>query len=73
MAVTVADGALLGGFAWELFAFKAEFDAFGVGAVADLAELVFSCHATNCSVGACAALHSGAFFTSDTANTNLHG
>jgi integrase len=61
LAVTVAYGSLLGGFAGELFAFKAGFYAFGVGAVADLAELVFSCHAACRSVGA------GAFFT----NPNL--
>lgn len=72
MAVTVAYGSLLGGFAWKLFAFKAEFDSFGMGAVADLAELVFSCYTTSCSIGAVVALHFGAFLTSDTANTNLH-
>lgn len=53
-------------------AFKAEFYAFGVGAVADLAEPVFSCHAACRSVGAGAFLHFGAFLTSDTANTNFH-
>ncbi len=47
LAVTVAYGALFGGFAWELGAFKAESDAFLLGAVADLAEPVLSCNATD--------------------------
>jgi hypothetical protein len=72
LAVTVAYGSLLGGFAWELFAFKAEFDAFCVGAVADFAELVFTGNTADCAVGAFAALHFGAFLAGDTANTNLH-
>jgi hypothetical protein len=63
---------LLGGFAWKLFAFKAEFNAFTVGAVADFAELVFHSHTADAAVGACAALHFGAFLAGDTANTNLH-
>lgn len=72
MAVTVADGSLLGGFTWKLFAFKTKFDAFGVGTVADFAELVFPCNTANCSVGAVAALYSGAFLAGDSANTNPH-
>jgi hypothetical protein len=43
-----------------------------VGAVADLAELVLSGHATSCAVGACAALHSGTFLAGYTANTDFH-
>ena len=62
LAVTIAYGSLLGGFAGELAAFKAELDAFGVGAVADFAELVFSCNAANGSVRAGAFLHFWAFF-----------
>jgi hypothetical protein len=54
---------LLGGFTWELVAFKAEFNAFGVGAVADLAELVFPCNAADISVWACAFLHFGGHFS----------
>lgn len=72
LAVTVAYWSLLSGFAWKLFAFKAEPDSFRVGAVADLAELVFSCYTASCSIGALVALHFGAFLASDTANTNLH-
>jgi hypothetical protein len=72
LAVPVAYGSLFGGFAWKLFAFKAEVYSFGVGAVADLAELVLSGHATGCAVGACAALHSGAFLAGYTANTDFH-
>jgi hypothetical protein len=72
LAVTVADGSHLGGFAWELVAFKAEFNAFVVGAVADFAELVFPCNAADAAVGACATLHSGAFLAGNAANTNFH-
>ena len=72
MAVSVADGSLLGGFTGEAAAFKAKFDAFGVGAVADLAELVFPCNAARFSVGACALLHLGTFLAGNTANTNPH-
>jgi hypothetical protein len=70
LAVTVAYGSLFGGFTGELGAFKAEFDAFGVGAIADLAEFVLSCNAANATVGAGAFNHFWAFFTSDSANTN---
>lgn len=72
LAVAIAYGALLGGFAGELGAFKAEFDAFGVGAVADSAELVFSCYAADGSVWACGFLHFGAFFACDSADTDFH-
>ena len=72
LIVTVTDGSLLGGFTGELAAFKAEFYAFGVGAVADFAELVLPSHAASCSVGACGTLHSGAFLAGDSANTNFH-
>lgn len=72
LAVTVAYWSLLSGFAWKLFAFKAELDSFRVGAVADLAELVFSCYTARCSIGAVVTLHFRAFLTSDTAHTNLH-
>lgn len=71
MAVTIAYGAFLGGFTWELAAFKAKFDDFGEGAVADLAKLVFPSNAAGCAVGAGAFLHFGAFLTSDPTNTNL--
>jgi hypothetical protein len=63
---------LFGGFAGELFAFKAEFYAFGVGAVADFAEFVFSCYATNGAVWAGAFVHFWAFFACDSANPNFH-
>ena len=72
LAVPVAYWSFLCCFAWELVAFKAEFDAFCVSTVADLAELVFSCCATCWICRACVFLHSGAFFTSDSTNTNLH-
>jgi hypothetical protein len=72
LAVPVAYWPLLGGFAWELFAFKTEVDAFGVSAVADLAELVLPCNATDSAVWACVALHSGTFLAGDTANTDFH-
>ena len=72
LAVTVAYGALLGGFAGKLGAFKAEFDAFGVGAVADSAELVFACYAADGSVWACVLLHFGAFFACDSADADFH-
>jgi hypothetical protein len=69
LAVTVAYRSLLGGFAGELAAFKAEFNAFGECAVADLAELVFSCNATDASVWARAAGHFGAFLAGDSADS----
>jgi hypothetical protein len=47
LAVTVAYGALLGGFAGEFAAFKTELYAFSVGAVADFAEFVFSGYAAD--------------------------
>jgi hypothetical protein len=72
LAVAIAYGALLGGFAGKLGAFKAEFDAFGVGAVADSAELIFACYAAEFSVWAFALLHFGAFFTCDSADTDFH-
>ncbi len=72
MAVTVAYGPLLGGFAGELLAFKTEFNAFGVSTVADLAELVFSCHAPDVAVGAGAFLHFGTFLACYAANANSH-
>ena len=71
MAVTVAYGSLLGGFAWELVAFKAEFNTFGVGAVADLAELVFPCNAANAPLGQVPFAFLG-IFHSDSTNTNFH-
>ena len=72
LAVAIAYRALLGGFAGKLGAFKAEFDAFGVGAVAYLAEFVFACYAADGSVWACALLHFGAFFACDSADTDFH-
>jgi hypothetical protein len=45
----IVDWALLGGLARKLFTFKAQFDAFIMGAIADLAEPVLSCNATNCA------------------------
>jgi hypothetical protein len=51
LAVTIAYGTFLGGFTLELAAFKAKFDAFGEGAVADLAKLVFPSNAAGCAVG----------------------
>jgi hypothetical protein len=70
LAVTVAYGSLFGGFTRELGAFKTEFDAFSVGAIANLAEFVLSCHAANIAVGADAFHHFWAFLTCDSANTN---
>jgi len=70
LAVTVAYGSLFSSFTGELGAFKAEFYAFVVGAVADLAEFVFSCHAASATVGAGAFHHFWAFLTCDSANTN---
>jgi hypothetical protein len=72
LAVTVAYGSQLGSFARELFAFKAEFDSFGVGAVADLAELVFPCNTADRSVWTGARSHFWAFFACDSANSNFH-
>ena len=63
---------MLGGFTGKLAAFEAEFYAFGVGAVADFAELVLPRYATDYAVGAGAFLHSGAFLASNSANTNPH-
>jgi hypothetical protein len=63
---------LLGGFTGELFAFKAQFNAFDECAVADLAKLILSCYAASRSIGAGAFLHFGAFLASNTANTNPH-
>ena len=71
MAVPIAYGTLFGCFTWELGAFKAELYAFGVGAIADLAELVLSCHATICYRWAGAFLHFWAFLACDSANANL--
>jgi hypothetical protein len=70
LTVTVAYWPLFGSFTWEIGAFKAEFDTFGVGAVANLAEFVFSCHAANATVWAGAFNHFWAFLTCDSANTN---
>jgi hypothetical protein len=72
LAIPVAYWPLLGSFAWKFFAFKTELDSFHVGAVAYLAELVFSCYTASYSVGAVVALHFWAFLTSDSAHTNLH-
>jgi hypothetical protein len=63
---------LLGGFTWELATFKAEFHTFSVSAVADFAELVLSCHATNTSIWTCIALHFWAFLAGDSTNTDSH-
>jgi len=64
-------GADFGSFTGELAAFKAQFYVFGVGAVADLAELVFSCYATVWTCWAGAFLHFWAFLACDSANTNF--
>jgi hypothetical protein len=72
LAVTVAYWAFLCGFAGEFAAFKAEFNAFDECAVADLAELVFSCNAADAAVWACAAGHFGAFLACDSADTDFH-
>jgi len=63
---------LPGDFTGEFGAFKAKFNAFDVGAVADLAKLVFACDTANVAVGAGAFLHFWAFFTCYSANTDSH-
>lgn len=72
LAVPVAYGTLFGCLAGELAAFKAEFDAFLVGAVAYGAELVGAGYAACFSVGAAFGLHFGAFFTCDSAYAYSH-
>jgi hypothetical protein len=52
-------------------AFKAEFNAFVVCTVADLAELVFPRHATDCAIWACIAHHFWAFLAGDTSDTDF--
>jgi hypothetical protein len=53
-------------------AFKAEFFAFEVGAVADFTKLVFSGNTTRRAVWAGAFLHFGAFFASYSTYANKH-
>jgi hypothetical protein len=72
LAVTITDWPQFGGFTGEVFAFKAQFYAFGVSAVADLAKLVFSWHATNPTVWTGACLHFGAFFACYSTNAYTH-
>jgi hypothetical protein len=72
LAVTIAYGSALGGFAGKLFAFKTQLHAFAIGAVADLTKLVFPSNAADAAVWACAFLHFGAFFAGDSTNANLH-
>jgi hypothetical protein len=72
LAVTIAYGTLLGGFAGKLWTFKAELNAFGVGAVAYLAELVFACYAADGSVWAITLLHFGAFLAGYSTDTDFH-
>lgn len=71
MAVTIAYGALLGGFTRERGAIKAEFNAFCEGTVADLAKLVLARYAANAAVGAGAASHFWAFFAGDSTYTDF--
>jgi hypothetical protein len=63
---------LLGCFTWKFLAFKAEVNPLSEGAIADLAEFILSCNAASRSIGAGAFLHFGAFFASNTTNTNPH-
>ena len=72
LAVAIVYWAFFGGFAWKLAAFKAQLDAFDMGAVTDLAKLVFSSYAACWSSGANAFAHFWAFFASDSTNTNFH-
>jgi hypothetical protein len=72
LAVTITYGARLGGFTGELFAVKAEFDAFGVCAVTDCTELVFSGYAAVGSRWATVFLHFGAFFAGYSTYTSFH-
>jgi len=46
LAVFIVYRSFLGGFTWKLAALKAELDTFCVGAVTDLAKLIFSCNTT---------------------------
>jgi hypothetical protein len=72
LAVAIAYWSFLSCFAWKLAAFKAEFNAFGVRAVADLAKLVFSRNATFWTCRANSFLHFWASLTCYAANTNFH-
>ena len=72
LAVAKTYWTLLGGFARKLFAFKTKFYSFYMGAVADLAEFVFSCNAADFAIRTCATLHLGAFLACDSTNANLH-
>jgi hypothetical protein len=72
LAVTVAYWSFLGGFTWEIFAFKTQFNAFTESARADLAHFILPCNAANIAIRTDAFLHSRTFLASDTANTNSH-
>jgi hypothetical protein len=71
-AVTVTYWSFFSCFTGELFTFKAQLDAFVESAVANLAEFVLSCYASNSAVWASAILHFWAFLASNTAYTNSH-
>jgi len=71
LAVAVAYGAFFGVFAWELATLKAVFNAFGVGAVAYGAELVFACYAASVAVWAVAFGHFWADFAGDSAYSSF--
>lgn len=72
MAKPVVYRALLGGFAGELGALKAQTYTFTVGAVADSAKLVFPRHTSRATVWAVAFLHLWAFFAAYSADANFH-
>jgi len=72
LAVAKTYRTFLGGFAWEVGAFKAQSYAFVEGASSYLAHPVQFRHTSSIAVGANAFLHSGAFFAGDAANTDFH-
>ena len=71
MAVAIAYGSLLGNFTRKRAALKAKLDAFGVSAIANSAEFVFSRDAADIAVRALGMLHLGAFLASYSTDTNF--
>jgi hypothetical protein len=72
LAVTVAYWSFLGGFTWEIFAFKTQFNAFTESARADLTHFILPCNTANIAIRTDAFLHFWAFLASDATNTNSH-